>query len=77
MHLVKGIMASGDASGASEAILQNSTQLADLLQGILETLSKACSKNDSLLEALESAEMKATQGGNGEVLTVNTYKWYM
>lgn len=62
-------MASGDASSSSnsEAIMQNSTKMADLLQRILEGLSKACSKNDGLLEALESAEIKATQAGSSEV----------
>ena len=52
----------------SETILQNSKGLIELLNKIQENLSKSSSKNDSLLEAIESSEEKATQAGTNEVI---------
>lgn len=51
----------------SEASLQDAKQLAEMLSRILENITKSLSKNDSLLEAIESSEVRATQTGSNEV----------
>ena len=51
--------------------LYNSKQLSDLLGKIQENISKSLSKNDSLLEAIESSEVRATQTGSNEVRSVH------
>lgn len=71
MLLAKLKMASKEGSDAlePEATLQNSKQLAGVLSRIQENLSKSLSKNDSLLEAIESSEVRATHSGSNEVAT--------
>lgn len=52
----------------SDATLLKSKQLSEVLSAIQENLSKSLSKNDSLLEAIESSEVRATQTGSNEVV---------
>ncbi len=52
---------------SSEAILNSSKQLAELLQKIQENIARASNKNESLLEAIESSEAKASLSGSNEV----------
>ncbi len=60
-------MASNGAQGDAESVLKDSTSLFDQLQDLLEVLSAVSSKNETLLEALETAEMNAAQSGGSEV----------
>ena len=62
-------MASNRPQGDSDNTLRESQDLLDQLQGLLETLSNVSSKNETLLEALETAEMKAAQAGSSEVMS--------
>ena len=50
-----------------DASLRNSKELSEVLTAIQENLSKSLSKNDSLLEAIESSELRASQTGSNEV----------
>lgn len=59
------------SSTDSDAILLNSKQVAEILSIIRENLTKSLSKNDSLLEAIESSEVRATQTGSNEVANHN------
>jgi len=65
-------MATNNARSDSEAVLKDSQGLVELLRGLREVLSNASSKNETLLEAVETAEMKAVQSGNNEVIAKKT-----
>ena len=51
----------------ADAVLQNCKQLSELIGSIRESLSKSLSRNESLLEGIESSEVRATQTGSNEV----------
>ena len=65
-------MASNNTQSDSEAVLKDSQSLLEQLQGLQEVLTNASSKNETLLEAVETAEMKAVQSGNNEVMLQST-----
>ena len=55
------------AAGNREAVLADSKSLVELFTRLHETLSKASSKNDSLLEAIESSQARASEATSAEV----------
>lgn len=55
------------ASGNRDQVLIDSKSLVELFTRLQETLSKAASKNDSLLEAIESSQARASEAGSAEV----------
>ena len=62
-----GLTAAASGGKGSELTLQNSKDFSEILSRIQENLSKSLSKNDNLLEAIESSEVRATQTGSNEV----------
>jgi hypothetical protein len=59
-------MASGSSTGRDQ-VLTDSKSLVELFTRLHETLTKAASKNDSLLEAIESSQARASEAGSAEV----------
>ena len=55
------------ASGSREKVLENAKQLVELFTRLHEALTKASSKNESLLEAIESSQARASETNSGEV----------
>ena len=51
-------------------MLMDSKSLVELFTRLHETLAKAASKNDSLLEAIESSQARASEAGSAEVSAV-------
>lgn len=52
------------SSGNKDKVLSDSKSLVELFTRLNETLSKAASKNESLLEAIESSQARASEAGN-------------
>lgn len=55
------------AAGNREKVLTDSKSLVELFTRLHETLSKASSKNDSLLEVIESSQARASESTSPEV----------
>lgn len=56
----------------AEKVLSDSKLMLELLTRLEETLSRASDKNDSLLESIETSEIKAQEKGSAEVSSVFT-----
>lgn len=52
------------SAGNKDKVLCDSKSLVELFTRLHETLSKASSKNESLLEAIESSQARASDAGN-------------
>ena len=50
---------------ASREVVSEAKTTSDLLARLQESLARAADKNDSLLEAIETAEARATREGQG------------
>ena len=55
------------ASGSREKVLDDAKSLVELFTRLHETLTKASSKNETLLEAIESSQARASETNNAEV----------
>ena len=55
------------ASGNREKVLDDAKSLVELFTRLHETLTKASSKNESLLEAIESSQARASENNSAEV----------
>ena len=62
-------MASGSSISGRDQVLADSKSLVELFTRLHETLAKAASKNDCLLEAIESSQARASEAGSAEVST--------
>ncbi len=60
-------MADGPGGKPVEAVLADAKALAELLARLQDELRRAADKNDSLLEAIESSEARASSDAAGEV----------
>ena len=50
----------------TEAVVKEAKTMSELLARLQESLARAADKNDSLLEAVEATEARASREGQGE-----------